>query len=395
MSDQPNEEKQALENVDDVEAQDTEETLEAEAPEVAEEPAVEAQDAPAEPKKSKTPAIALGVSILALLAAVGGSGYSLVLANQSAGQSGDLKAQIASLETQVAAIGNPGADIATIRTQLAAVEGAQQGVLATEQSLENLAANVTEQVNAVTANVAQTQTRLELIEGDRATEYLLSEVEYLLRIAQQRVSAGRDLATGLSLLEAADTALANSDDASLLPVRRAVKGEIAALRAVPKVDRTGVYLELAALAEQIDTLRMSPEQLGQAPELASSDDVMDDAVKTLSSFVTIRRREAPVEPMLSPTEASYVRQNLRLMMEQSQLALLDANQTTWEASIGRALDWSQRYFMADHSATQALVATLEPMKTLAIAPELPSIGESIEALRRVQQARIDTLTGGN
>ncbi|MGB0957492.1 MAG: uroporphyrinogen-III C-methyltransferase, partial [Litorivicinus sp.] len=234
---------------------------------------------------------------------------------------------------------------------------------------------------------------IELIEGNRAQEYLLAEVEYLLRIAIQRVQAGRDVATGLALLQSADQALATADDAALFPVRRALASEIAALRAVPSLDRTGLYLKLAAAAEQVDALRMSPTEIASAPAPESAD-AIDGALKTLASFVTVRRRDNPVEPMLAPTEAAYVRQNLRLMMEQSQLALLDGDSATWQASLGRAQDWVGRYFLASDTQTTAMLETLAPLGDLNIAPELPRIGESLNALRAVQKARVDALVGG-
>ncbi|MFT8157992.1 uroporphyrinogen-III C-methyltransferase, partial [Salmonella enterica] len=46
---------------------------------------------------------------------------------------------------------------------------------------------------------------------------------------------------------------------ALTPVRREIASELAALDAVPRVDRTGIYLALNAQQERIATLRLAQE----------------------------------------------------------------------------------------------------------------------------------------
>ncbi|WP_420550194.1 uroporphyrinogen-III C-methyltransferase [Litorivicinus lipolyticus] len=361
------------------------------------EPAVEdVEPAPADPPKQPgrgLSLIAIAVSLVALLG-VGAGGW---MAGQQSGAAqsaqSDLAAQLASLQARVDGLGSPGADISALQVDLARIDASQQQVFAAAEGASTTSQNVTEQLSSMVGDLADTRTRIELIEGNRAQEYLLAEVEYLMRIAIQRVQAGRDVATGLSLLLSADQALASADDASLFPVRKALAAEIAALRAVPGLDRTGLYLKLSAAAEQVDNLRMSPAEVDTAPVVESTD-AIDGAMKTLASFVTVRRRDNPVQPMLAPTEAAYVRQNLRLMMEQSQLALLDGDAGTWQASLTRAQDWVGRYFLASDTQTTALLETLAPLGSINIAPDLPSMGGSLNALRAVQQARVDALVGG-
>ena len=352
-------------------------------------PATDAKNAPGRGLSM----LALAVSALALVG-VGGAGW---LAGQQstaiqATQSG-LASDVAGLTARLDALGDPGTALSALQVDVARIDASQQQVFAAAEAVTVTAEATESQLSAMVGDLADTRTRLELIEGNRAQEYLLAEVEYLLRIAIQRVQAGRDVATGLALLQSADQALATADDAALFPVRRALASEIAALRAVPSLDRTGLYLKLAAAAEQVDALRMSPTEIASAPAPESAD-AIDGALKTLASFVTVRRRDNPVEPMLAPTEAAYVRQNLRLMMEQSQLALLDGDSATWQASLGRAQDWVGRYFLASDTQTTAMLETLAPLGDLNIAPELPRIGESLNALRAVQKARVDALVGG-
>jgi uroporphyrin-3 C-methyltransferase len=240
-------------------------------------------------------------------------------------------------------------------------------------------------------DLAETRTRLELLEGNRAQEYLLAEVEYLLRIAIQRIQAGRDVATGLSLMLSADQTLAAADDAELFPIRRALATDIAALRALPAIDRDGLYLELAAAADRIDQLSMSPIELAQAPsgEVAEGDQGL---MQTLSSFITVRQRANPIDPLPTPTEAVYARQNMRLMLEQAQLALLDENTVTWQSTLERALAWADRYFL-DDSEQQSLITTLARLQGLPVAQDIPRVGAALAELKALQKQRDEALGG--
>ena len=354
------------------------------------------QSEPERPEpKNKVAMVALGVSIVALLGVGAGGWLAGQQVNGAVASQSSIAAQVAALQAKVDAIGNPNEPLSALAADVARIDARQTQVFEAASNMTETGEQVSAQLQALVGDVAQAQTRLDIIEDNRATEYLLAEVEYLLRIAIQRVQAGRDLDTGLALLKSADTTLASSDDAAFFPIRKALASEIAALRSVPSVDRTGIYLELAAAAEQVDNLRMSPSEIAGAPVPEASDDAIEGAMKTLASFVTIRRRENAVEPLLAPAEAAYVRQNLRLMLEQSQLALLEGDSETWKASLERAQIWANRYFMADDAPTQGLIATLGPLASTEIAPELPAIGESLNQLRRVQAARVDALTGDN
>ena len=337
-----------------------------------------------QPKASRLPLILSG---LALVAALGGAGGAF----QQNGRSQDLQSQVADLQTAVAVLNQATAPLAQVQQEMIQIQSGQAQVAEIASAVKSTSDNVSEQLEVLVTDLAETRTRLELLEGNRAQEYLLAEVEYLLRIAIQRIQAGRDVATGLSLMLSADQTLAATDDAELFPIRRALATDIAALRALPAIDRDGLYLELAAAADRIDRLSMSPIELAQAPagEVAEGD---QDLMQTLSSFVTVRQRANPIDPLPTPTEAVYARQNMRLMLEQAQLALLDENSVTWQSTLERALAWADRYFL-DDSEQQSLMATLARLQGLPVAQDIPRVGAALAELKALQKQRDEALGG--
>ena len=337
-----------------------------------------------QPKASRLPLILSG---LALIGALGGAG----IAFQQTTQNTALQSQLADLQTSVAVLNQATAPLGQLQQEMTQIQGDQVRVAEIASAVKSTSDNVSKQLGVLVTDLAETRTRLELLEGNRAQEYLLAEVEYLLRIAIQRIQAGRDVATGLSLMLSADQTLSAADDAELFPIRRALATDIAALRALPAIDRDGLYLELAAAADRIDRLSMSPIELAQAPsgKVAEEDPGL---MQTLSSFVTVRQRANPIDPLPTPTEAVYARQNLRLMLEQAQLALLDENTVTWQSTLERANVWADRYFL-DDAEQQSLVSTLDRLQGLPVAQDIPRVGKALAELKALQKQRDEALGG--
>ena len=121
------------------------------------------------------------------------------------------------------------------------------------------------------AVLAQQQKELARFSASDRDSWLLAEAGHLLRLANQRLVMAGDPVAAQALLNSADAVLRELDDASLHTVRAAIAADIASLRAVPRVDVEGIYLRLAALLEQADTLVIFqlPEQPAQpTPEAA-------------------------------------------------------------------------------------------------------------------------------
>lgn len=228
--------------------------------------------------------------------------------------------------------------------------------------------------------------------------WLRAEAQYLLRLANQRLIMARDVESALALLGSADAILKELDDPSLYEVRAAVAAEQAALRAVPRVDVEGIYLRLSALIEQAGQLVIF--QLPEAevqPESAAADDWQtrlergyEEAARKLSDYVVIRRRDVPMQALMDPQWEGLVRQNLRMLLEQSQVALLSGNQTLYEESLARAQHWVAQFFESDAAAAQAMSREITQLSGQIVSTRLPDLTRSLNALddamrRRLQQ----------
>jgi uroporphyrin-3 C-methyltransferase len=227
--------------------------------------------------------------------------------------------------------------------------------------------------------------------------WLLAEAGHLLRLANQRLVMAGDPIAAQALLNSADGVLRELDDPSLHPVRAALAADVAALRAVEKVDVEGIYLRLAALIEQAEKLVIfefpEPASRTAPPAAENWEDRLQQGVKAaftrLSDYVIIRRRDVPMKALMDPQWESIVRQNLRMLLEQSQVALLSGNQTLYAASLERAQHWVAQFRESD-AAADAISEEIAHLEALTIQIPQPDISRSQQALDDAIEARLLT-----
>lgn len=228
-------------------------------------------------------------------------------------------------------------------------------------------------------------------------DWLHAEAAYLLRLANQRLQLEGDVNGAAALLRTADARLVDAENPALTPVRREIANELAALDGVPQVDRTGLYLALNAQQEQVANLRLSQEIEERAvtsgieqPPTGTFQRQLARFGQELKDLVVIRHHDEALEALVTPEQESYLRQSLRLILEQSQLALLKEEQDLYQASLDKALGLLNDYYDTDREATQNVIARLQELQQAEIKPELPDISASQQELTRFIENRHET-----
>lgn len=104
----------------------------------------------------------------------------------------------------------------------------------------------------------------------------------------------------------------------------------------------------------------------------------------------IRHHDEALEALITPEQESYLRQSLRLVLEQTQLALLNEEKALYDASIDKALQLLNDYYDTTREETQSVITRLEELKQAEVKPELPDISGSQQALARFIDNRYET-----
>lgn len=238
--------------------------------------------------------------------------------------------------------------------------------------------------------------------GRSRRDWILAEVEYLLRIANRRVQLQRDPGTAMAALESADARLRELADPGLTDVREQVARELAALRATPRPDIEGMAVQLSSLSERVEQLPVKAARAPARTMPASSADeaplsVQDwrqglaQAWQAMKQLVVVRRRDEPITPLLGPEQEFAVREGLRLQLNAARVALLRQDSRLFDTSVQGARSWLERYFVVDDPGAEAMADTLRQLSGQPVVAELPDISDSLRALRDIMQKRgLDT-----
>ncbi|MGN5138348.1 uroporphyrinogen-III C-methyltransferase [Aeromonas sp. 164P] len=325
--------------------------------------------------KSRSGAVLGGVAILLALGLTGGlylHGHKNAVAQQA--ELAQLKQQLASALSKIDQTSSKDAE------QLAALDQTQQRLQGEMQGLQN---------------------RVLDLNDKRPNDWMLAESEYLVRMAGRKLWLEHDLVSAITLLGNADERIAALNDPSLMPIRKALAEDIAKLKGMPRIDREGLTLKLAALSDQIELLPLStvsmPEAKAEPDQAVSTNpdewesNLKKNWVKFTENFVTIRRRDGAVEALLSPQQEIFLRENLKTKLLQAQLSVYREQQALYEDSLDKAQRWLTQYFDTDNSATRYMQGEIDKLKSEQIQIDYPAQFKTQAMLEQVLTERLQRI----
>ena len=186
-----------------------------------------------------------------------------------------------------------------------------------------------------------------------------------------------------------------------MQIRKALAEDIAKLKGMPRIDREGLTLKLAALSDQIELLPLStvsmPEAKAEPDQAVSTNpdewesNLKKNWVKFTENFVTIRRRDGAVEALLSPQQEIFLRENLKTKLLQAQLSVYREQQALYEDSLDKAQRWLTQYFDTDNSATRYMQGEIDKLKGEQIQIDYPAQFKTQAMLEQVLTERLQRI----
>lgn len=232
-------------------------------------------------------------------------------------------------------------------------------------------------------------------------EAVLVEVERLITLAAQELQLNGSVATALAALQTADARLARSDNARFVPLRRSLARDIERLKAAPAVDFTGLALKLDQLAAAVDTWPLlaeataSPAASPRAPDAIATPAngwwqrrwrALQDELGEYRDLIRIRHVDSPESVLLDAQQQALVRHQLRLRFLNARQALLARNDRLYRADLTEAQALMTRYVDSRAAQAASALALLKQLASTALSVELPTIGDSVTAVRALRTA---------
>ena len=316
---------------------------------------------------------------------------------------------------------------ARLEEQIKSLRDSQSQLLSRSSTLESrIAESATQQEQLATLYDEIAKTR-----GDGT----LAAVEQSVTMATQHLELTGNVQAALLALENAERRLGNSEQSQAIGARRLILQDIERLRALPEVDLTRLAARLDEIINRVDRLPLmadanqatapppaprpsstasSPPSPGAAstPDASPSDSasttpaeadksalqrlyasVIEGGTKSLDavreefrSLVTIRRIDKPDSLLLSPEQKHSARENLKLLLLNARLNLLNRHEELFRQDLARVVESMQRLYDTEQHDVKTAIATLQNLQSQPLALNLPSLSESLAAVRAARAA---------
>ena len=337
-------------------------------------------------KKNGSNKTSLTLSAIAIaIALAAGAGLYGLVKQQSANQTSTSDA----LVNQLTALQK---EQETQKTELEAVIKQQAAALAEANSKQE----------ELTKQLGEVQQKVATISGTDAKTWLLSQADFLVKLAGRKLWSDQDVTTAAALLKSADASLADMNDPSLITARRAITEDIASLSAVSQVDYDGIILKVNQLSNQIDNLQLADNNDDDSPmdsdgtELSSSlsewrINLQKSWQNFMDSFITIRRRDETAVPLLAPNQDIYLRENIRSRLLVAAQAVPRHQEETYKQALDNVSTWVRAYYNTDDATTTAFLEDIDKLSQQNITMNVPDKLTSQPILEKLMQTRVRNL----
>lgn len=230
--------------------------------------------------------------------------------------------------------------------------------------------------------------------GKSREDWRLAEAEHLLRLAMLRLSALQDVDSAIALVQGADDILRAQNDPQAFAARGELIKVLEALRSLPQLDRSGLFLQLAALRGQAAQLQtLTPEYLVPAEAPAGTNNASDasrweELWQQVSRYVRIDlHADQDVRPQLAGQSLAQVRLTLALALEQAQWGALNGEPEVYRQALAAAGDVLDTYFDRDNQTVQALRQRIGELAEQPVVAQLPKLDNALDVLQAYLKRR--------
>ncbi|MCG8157040.1 uroporphyrinogen-III C-methyltransferase [Brenneria goodwinii] len=302
-------------------------------------------------------------------------------------------------QQDAAAIQRLGSQLSTLQQQY---QQEQQQWRDAQQQHDKALDAAEQRLDALTLRSDDMQKKLASLTEHDTNTWLLSQADFLVKMAGRKLWSDKDVTTAGALLKSADASLAEMNDPSVIEVRRALTGDISALAGVSQIDFDGIILKVNQLTDQVDNLRLADNNTDEAPmdenssELSASlsewrQNLSKSWHNFMAEFITIRRRDSAAEPLLAPNQDIYLRENIRSRLLVAAQAIPRHQNETYKQSLETVSTWVRAYFDTSDPNTQAFLDRLDELSQQSISMDVPAKLQSQPLLEKLMQTRVRNL----
>ncbi|OGV28088.1 MAG: hypothetical protein A3E88_05370 [Legionellales bacterium RIFCSPHIGHO2_12_FULL_35_11] len=253
------------------------------------------------------------------------------------------------------------------------------------QSSERIANEIQQKLK----NIKQTLNSAIQEKWYQTNDWVMLKAKYYLELAAINAKWTDDYLTSSQLLEEADIMLKNIPGDKIVDIRQKIAAELLAINKINKVDHVKILSTISAIQKDlpsISTQTFKAVKQENAIQTKSKDwqEHFQNNLKKLSKIVIIKNNSDKLNSLLlTPQYLQTLTENIRLNLQQAQLAVIEQDQEVYELAIQQALDNIKRGYISETTETKSVIEKLTELLSYSIKNPKPEIGVSLTMLNSI------------
>ena len=205
--------------------------------------------------------------------------------------------------------------------------------------------------NLIQSLINKTNNNQELYQNDSkgAKEaWLISEIEYLLKIADSQYTLTGDIEKSIHALNLAMSSLKETNNPNLNNVKQAVEDEIKTLNNIKVYDSEDLIDVIDQYIEKIDFLEIKSSLNTKEQSRKDNDPIQfqawSSAKKAFKEIISIRRNEQINSYRELQMNNDFISIQLKKLLDDAKLALIIKNKLIYQETIINIITWLKKYY---------------------------------------------------
>ncbi|MDH5735172.1 MAG: uroporphyrinogen-III C-methyltransferase, partial [Gammaproteobacteria bacterium] len=215
-------------------------------------------------------------------------------------------------------------------------------------------------------------------------DWVLAEIDYLLRMANQRLQISRDINGAIAALSTANQRLFELGDLNFFEIRKQLNNDIAKLKVIHQVDINGTALKLDQIFLALEALPFKGAKEEIKAQLETTDTstkkqpegFVESVLDTVMTIGDIKIHQRSIQPASSADQQQQIEKLLITYLLSSRLAVLRYDDKQFSHDIEQALQLLQLHYETNDNRVSQIVNDLLELKNLNLTPDLPDITQS-------------------
>lgn len=236
-------------------------------------------------------------------------------------------------------------------------------------------------------------------------DWILAEVEYLLRTGHHRVKLAGDVKAGVLALESANDRLHALGDIDYFPVREQIEREVTELRRLgpPNIEGLIFRLETASKVADLLPLKATEEEAGEPTAAESAEEeAKGSAVSNLlksMNFSVSSTNKSSIDTKLASQASGTMGNNspskeqmgaseaLSTHLQAARLSALRADSERFTYHMDNSIKYTGEVFDGEQDSVKEFVANLEEIRQTNIVPNVPILGSALSMFEKIDAKR--------